>query len=310
MRYLITLFLITVLSEVVLAQWSTTNPIYTASSVGIGTNTPFYKFDINVGTISVPTTGLAVYRSNDPNLGIRLMAGTGDNATYSAYNGGIGSWYGIGFYCNLDNQTRGVFNVRDGSFTMTGALRSNDGAFTGKVEVGQDGAAATMISGPAFSGAIQIKTHSAIGGPTARYIRLGLKDNLGVFTSVLAIGDDGNVGIGTLLTSNPNGYKLAVNGKIGAKEVQVENTSLTWSDYVFESDYKLMPLTEVDKFVKTYKHLPEVPSADDIKANGGHNLGEMDVLLLKKIEELTLHLIEQSAKIEKLEAELNAVKSK
>lgn len=111
---------------------------------------------------------------------------------------------------------------------------------------------------------------------------------------------DGNVGIGTVLTNNPNTYKLAVNGKIGAKEVQVEITSSTWADYVFESDYKLLSLQEVEAFVKANKHLPEIPSAEDVKVNG-HKLGEMDVLLLKKVEELTLYVIELEKKINALE---------
>jgi hypothetical protein len=79
--------------------------------------------------------------------------------------------------------------------------------------------------------------------------------NLGVLDNNLV------VGIGTSITkpngslNNPNGYKLAVNGKIGAKEVQVENSSSTWADYVFEPDYKLLPLELVANFIKTNKHL-------------------------------------------------------
>jgi hypothetical protein len=116
------------------------------------------------------------------------------------------------------------------------------------------------------------------------------------YASRIKILTDGNVGIGTPLTTNPNGYKLAVNGKIGAKEVQVENTSATWADYVFKPDYKLMPLTEVETFIQNNQHLPEIPSADEVKENG-HRLGEMDVLLLKKVEELTLYVIGQDKKI-------------
>ena len=115
----------------------------------------------------------------------------------------------------------------------------------------------------------------------------------------------GNVGIGTASTF---GYKLAVNGAIGAKEVKVETTS-PWPDYVFEPTYQLTPLTKVAQFITENKHLPEVPSAKEVATNG-INLGEMDATLLRKIEELTLYLIEvnkeqaaQKARMEKLEEE-------
>lgn len=116
-----------------------------------------------------------------------------------------------------------------------------------------------------------------------------------------------NVAIGTPLTTNPNNYKLAVNGKIGAKEVQVENTSSTWADYVFEPDYNLRSLEEIENFIKVNKHLPEIPSQKDIETNG-HKLGEMDVLLLKKVEELTLYMIELSKANEELKKEMAELK--
>ncbi|HEY8936476.1 MAG TPA: hypothetical protein VIM65_14700 [Cyclobacteriaceae bacterium] len=119
----------------------------------------------------------------------------------------------------------------------------------------------------------------------------------------------GNVGVGATMVNNPNGYKLAVNGKIGAKEVQVENTSSTWADYVFEKDYKLMPLNDVESFVKSNKHLPEIPSAEEVKENG-HKLGEMDVLLLKKVEELTLYVIELKKEVERIKSENVQLKSR
>jgi hypothetical protein len=180
-------------------------------------------------------------------------------------------------------------------------------SFKGNTLVGTNLGPAAIISGPAYSGAIQIKTNGNVAGNNNRHLRLGMIDNNAVFLPVINIGEDQNVGIGTTLATNPNYYKLAVNGKIGAKEVQVENTSTTWADYVFEPDYKLMPLKFVQDFVKANKHLPEIPSAEDVKING-HKLGEMDVLLLKKVEELTLYLIEQNAKIEQLQLELDALK--
>lgn len=118
---------------------------------------------------------------------------------------------------------------------------------------------------------------------------------------------DKAVGIGTNLISNPNNYKLAVDGTIGAKEVVVETTSTTWPDYVFDGNYQLMPLPELNTYLKKYKHLPEIPTADEIEETG-QSLGEMNTLLLKKIEELTLYVIQLEGKSNFLEKEKEAMK--
>ncbi len=75
--------------------------------------------------------------------------------------------------------------------------------------------------------------------------------------------------------------------------------ALPCSDYVFEPDYQLRSLEEVEGYVKENKHLPEVPSAAEFEENG-YSIGEMDDVLLRKIEELTLYMIEQQKEIEKL----------
>jgi len=121
---------------------------------------------------------------------------------------------------------------------------------------------------------------------------------------------DGKVGIGT---ATPN-EKLAVNGKIRAKEIKVEPNPATWPDYVFEAGYQVGTLEELERYIKTNKHLPEMPTAKEVAINGVE-LGEMNRLLLKKVEELTLLLIDQGKKnekqdetINKLEKELNEIK--
>ena len=96
--------------------------------------------------------------------------------------------------------------------------------------------------------------------------------------------ENGNVGIGC---SNPQ-VKLAVNGKIQATEVEIK--SAPCSDYVFETDYELMSIHDLDTYVRFNKHLPEVPSAQEF-AEDGYSVGQMDDLLLRKIEELTLYII-------------------
>jgi len=113
----------------------------------------------------------------------------------------------------------------------------------------------------------------------------------------------GHVGIGTPLSSNLKGYALAVNGKIAARDLLVETTSGTWPDYVFSSQYHLPSLYEVEKYVKENKHLEDVPSAQQIEEK--HSVGEMDAILLKKVEELTLYIIQQQKQIDALQKRLD-----
>jgi hypothetical protein len=110
----------------------------------------------------------------------------------------------------------------------------------------------------------------------------------------MTIRENGFVGIGT---ENPQSL-LAVNGKVSAKEVEV--TLSGWSDFVFASDYTLRPLSEVESFINTNKHLPDVPSEAQVLENG-MNVGEMSATLLQKIEELTLYIIDLNKRIAELE---------
>lgn len=114
---------------------------------------------------------------------------------------------------------------------------------------------------------------------------------------VLSLRSDGRVGIGT---TNPD-QALTVKGKIHSEEIIVD-LNVPGPDYVFEEDYDLPTLSEIEAFIKANKHLPEVPSAEEMETNG-ISLGEMNMLLLKKIEELTLYQIELLKRIEKLEEE-------
>jgi hypothetical protein len=100
------------------------------------------------------------------------------------------------------------------------------------------------------------------------------------------VANDGNVGIGT---ASPN-QKLTVNGTIYGKEVKVD-LSVPGPDYVFEPEYNLLSLKEVESYIRQNKHLPEVPAAKEMEQNG-INLSEMNMLLLRKVEELTLYVID------------------
>lgn len=105
----------------------------------------------------------------------------------------------------------------------------------------------------------------------------------------------GNVGIGT---TDTKGYRLAVNGSAIFTSAFVKAYS-NWPDYVFTRDYRLLPLDSVSRYIEANHHLPDIPSADSV-ATSGLNLGEGQALLLKKIEELTLYLIEQKKELEAL----------
>ncbi|TKG88102.1 hypothetical protein EYV94_27600 [Puteibacter caeruleilacunae] len=115
----------------------------------------------------------------------------------------------------------------------------------------------------------------------------------------MVLTDDGFVGIGT---QSPD-YLLDVNGTIRAKEIKVNLND--GPDFVFEDDYDLKSLDEVDQFIKERKHLPGVPSAKQMEKDGV-GLAEMNKLLLQKVEELTLHTIEQEKKIQNQEDELSS----
>lgn len=119
-------------------------------------------------------------------------------------------------------------------------------------------------------------------------------DANGDASAQMVILNNGSVGIGT--ESPGSTYKLSVNGKIRTKEIRVETG---WSDFVFNKDYKLKSLEEVEKYIKENKHLPDIPSEKEVMENG-IELGDMNSKLVQKIEELTLYLIRQNKEINEL----------
>jgi len=102
-------------------------------------------------------------------------------------------------------------------------------------------------------------------------------------------------------------FEVSANGKTYVRELVV-TAAANWPDYVFSSDYKLMPLSEVEAYIKANNHLPNVPSQEEIEKDG-IAVGDMQKVQMQKIEELTLHSIEQEKKINYLEARLAKLES-
>jgi hypothetical protein len=257
-------------------------------NVGIGTTTPgsSYKLDVN-GTINAAgilingapfagggsqwtTAGSNVYYSTAGNVGIGTAAPNfklelGANSqlaigkTYvdnclDANNSYVRSNFGSNVYWDGLNH---VWQVK--------AIGNND--FSAMIHPNADGLA--FVTAPSNGNADKSLTNS-------QFMAL----------ERMRITANGNVGIGTTAPD----AKLAVAGQVHATEVRV-TTSVPGPDYVFEKDYKLSSLEEIKNYIDQNKHLPEVPSAKEMEKNGVQ-LGEMNMLLLKKIEELTLHVIE------------------
>lgn len=122
----------------------------------------------------------------------------------------------------------------------------------------------------------------------------------GVFD--LAVGRGIAVGVNNVTERLPTDYRLVVGGKVLAEEVRIKLIK-DWADYVFQPDYRLATLPEVATYIRDHQHLPDMPSAAEVSATGV-SLGEMQAKLLRKIEELTLHAIEQHQTIAALHARL------
>ncbi len=135
-------------------------------------------------------------------------------------------------------------------------------------------------------------------GSTTLKINPTSQNNIQILSNKVTIG---NLYNGTTHTD----YRLGVNGKVLAREIFV--TVDDWADFVFDDNYQLPSIYEVENYININKHLPDVPSENEILANG-NNLGEMDAILLQKVEELTLYIIRLNKELEKVKADNEAMK--
>jgi hypothetical protein len=113
--------------------------------------------------------------------------------------------------------------------------------------------------------------------------------------------------IGTGATDGATGYKVAVDGKIIAEELRIQN-STAWPDYVFSEDYMLPDLNDLEALIKEHGHLPNMPSAEVVDADG-FDVGDIQIRTLQKVEELTLYLIDLQKQVNLLKDENAELKS-
>lgn len=240
------------------------------------------------------------------------------SSSLNSFNVTISQKLGIGTSSPLGRlQVKGQLSEWDGATRMY--LTNNASShgrtnliLTGRVDAGND----DWYFGSNARNSIVFNTNSggfvgAVG--TERYsIQLnGANHNLGFLSTakanvpVMVLTQTGNVGIGTV---SPQAL-LSVNGTAMAKKVKVSIASTDWPDYVFKPTYQLRTLSKLEEFIKHNKHLPDVPSADEVGKNGV-DLGENQAILLKKIEELTLYVIEQNKKSAELSKKIAILESK
>jgi hypothetical protein len=237
-------------------------------------------------------------------VGIGTTSPTERLTIASSWNAGYKSMLSLNESSNNGNNSMGI------DFKFGGASGYPWGS-TGRIEV------ARQLTSASFD----MLFHTATNGVLSEKMRILNNGNVGIGTITPAATLDVNgttysrkmyVGLpdANIITNMGSNNLLAVNGTavfVKAKVAVYGQT--TWPDYVFSPSYNLTPLDSLEQFIQLNKHLPEIPSATDVQKNG-IDLGDTQVLLLKKIEELTLIIIEQNKRIEKLELISKAIKDK
>ena len=266
------------------------------------TSTSGAKLQVATGsTLSLSAPGyVEVGKSNGLNLGF-------DTGIIQARNNGAASPLYLNYYGgDTFAGPAGALSVSTlGTTVNSGNLRFASGAQS--IQFANPGATPGpmmfMFSSGTTNTTRMVLAHSP-GFPTwgLQYADNGDQfDFLGAGTSRMSINlSNGNVGIGV---PSPV-YKLEVCGTIRAKEVRVETG---WCDYVFEKDYKLRTVDELDKYITENKHLPGIASANEVETEG-LNVGEMNKAMMEKIEELTLYIIQLSKDNKRLQEEINSLK--
>jgi hypothetical protein len=291
---------------IILFNFKITAQNTTFDNVGIGTSGPTYGVQIKTNLPGY-TGGWARYFSvanSDGTQNYITMGTYGDmtNGSTSFNRSYIGKDWDDTYLDFLSNGNVGIRTKNPQNILQIGEFKNSSNFKIGipgvynfeELKLGQYGNGASgleMISHTNISESFGVRFFSSTdSGLNGLQIQTALPSNSAQnlnYLTRLAIDVNGNIGIGTITPDT----KLAVNGTIHTKEVKVDLLAPMVPDYVFTNDYKLKTLQEVENYIKENNHLPEIPSAAEFEKNG-LMLAEMNMSLLKKIEELTLYLIE------------------
>ncbi|KXX71234.1 hypothetical protein [Flammeovirga sp. SJP92] len=281
--------------------------IYRDGKLGIGTNSPTEKIRVQNGNIL-----LSSGQSTNSSIHTGVKFSTDNLPYYSSilgYRGEGSNLIGMKFFTSDRVGNLEAMHINYNGFIGIG--RSNPleklHVYNGNLLISSNNNTNNNVSHGILFTTDNMNYQSSISafrGIASTFIGLDFKTSNGADNiNAMRINPDGSIGINTFVTS---GYKLSVNGKIRAEEVKVYTG---WADYVFDEDYNLKSLSEVEAHIKEHKHLPDVPSAKEVEENGV-NVGETEAMLLRKIEELTLYTIEQEKRLDKQEKLINELLKK
>lgn len=280
--------LFSILCSVPLFVFSQTNTFPASGYVGIGTLSPVAPLEIIGGpAMSAGWNKSLALTANYPVISMKSLGKWGG----IGYDSGTGMRFWINSstddlpYNGLVAMT--LFN--DGNIGIGTTAIDNDQGWNRVLQLNGTSHAKLLVT---ESSGVKLGLYSHSDGiaKVGTESSHNLTFTAGYWNDVMTLTTTGNVGIGTTTPVD----KLAVNGNVRAKEIKVEVTG--WPDYVFKDDYALMSLQDLDNYINKNKHLPNIPSAAIVEAEG-LNLGDMNKMLLQKIEELTLHLIAKDKEI-------------